>query len=486
MKPNRITAVILSMFMTSSISLDAQESILQSWTSSDGKVIQAKFIKLEGDYVTLEVGGQQHKFPLARLSPESMALAKKLGGVVPAPPPPSATITPTGTGSTISPNNLIGKTFEECEIILGKPARVEDPEGERRSFARYYKPSAPGIVQIKLERLPEGSMAGPVSGTVNNVSYQYPKGTVKTVREAFKLAELSYQDSYSHDFKDLTGDEALPSDDSMPFQGVSAGKLNADWRPAAANAKMPERFRLADDDHFIVGKQVGPTMREMRDQTRRKFALMKEFPDLYKNGAFGFPQASATVLADQQEARFSVWSNAEFLFVQILVWADDDDSLAKNASGQDMCDISSLFLNLDVQRTDGVITDRTYYIAPKPELHGLHYRLRGDQQGTPPLMADSKGRGSIQFVPSGGKKLRVDSFLIPLAEIGKKSGDMIRLSLSGHSVAPQVSFNSAGLRDRSGRAFSIIAQKKSEYHDFTLGQQSGTIDPSLVPDGRNK
>jgi hypothetical protein len=46
-----------------------------SWTSSDGKVIQAKFIKLEGDFVTLEVGGQQHKFPLARLSPESRAPA---------------------------------------------------------------------------------------------------------------------------------------------------------------------------------------------------------------------------------------------------------------------------------------------------------------------------------------------------------------------------------------------------------------------------
>ncbi len=26
----------------------------------------------------------------------------------------------------------------------------------------------------------------------------------------------------------------------------------------------------------------------------------------------------------------------------------------------------------------------------------------------------------------------------------------------------------------------------SEYHDFTLGQQTGTVDPALVPDGRDK
>jgi trimeric autotransporter adhesin len=67
------------------IALNAQDTTVQSWTSSDGKVIQAKFIKLEGEFVTLESGGQQHKFPLARLSPESAAQAKAAAGQVPAP-----------------------------------------------------------------------------------------------------------------------------------------------------------------------------------------------------------------------------------------------------------------------------------------------------------------------------------------------------------------------------------------------------------------
>ena len=53
---------------------------LLNWTSSDGKTIQAKFIKLDGDNVVIEkADGQQFSVPLARLSPESQAQAKKGG-----------------------------------------------------------------------------------------------------------------------------------------------------------------------------------------------------------------------------------------------------------------------------------------------------------------------------------------------------------------------------------------------------------------------
>ena len=53
---------------------------MQNWTSADGKVIQAKFIKLDGDSVVIErADGQQFTVPLSRLSPESQAQAKKGG-----------------------------------------------------------------------------------------------------------------------------------------------------------------------------------------------------------------------------------------------------------------------------------------------------------------------------------------------------------------------------------------------------------------------
>ena len=492
MKPHRC---IFAAALTCVTLAWGQTTMIHSWTSAKGKVIQAKFIKLEGELVTLDVSGTQHKFPLTVLAPESAALAKKLAAESPAPaaaPPPASLSAATPPSpvqpvnpSGISPANLLGKTFEECEMILGKPIAAEDPAGEKRSFTRRYKPSEPGLSQITLVRQPQGSMNGPVPETVNGVTYCFPKGTMKTTGQAFKLIELGFAGAYEGYDKDLMGDEPLSPDSFTAFHGFP-GKFRAFWIPAATSAKEPESYRHLDEDRLSVGSQVGLTPREMMDQVRGKFAVMQEFSDLNKNGAFGFPQASATVLADEQEARFSVWSNAEFLFVQIVVWADGDDALGKSVKGQDICDNSRLFLNLDVERTDGVITDRTYIIDPKPELHGLHYMLRGEKGVAPPLLPDSKGRGSIQFVPSGGKKLRVDSYLIPLAEIGKKAGDKIRLSLSGHSVTPKVSFNSAGLRDGSGLGVYLIAQKKSEYHDFTLGQQTGTIDPSLVPDGRDK
>lgn len=50
----------------------------QKWTSTDGKVIDATFVRLEGDNVVLTVtaSGTTHAVPLARLSPESQAQAK--------------------------------------------------------------------------------------------------------------------------------------------------------------------------------------------------------------------------------------------------------------------------------------------------------------------------------------------------------------------------------------------------------------------------
>lgn len=51
---------------------------LTKWTSSDGKVIEAEFMGLQGDGVLLKMPttGVTHIVPLSRLSPESQAQAK--------------------------------------------------------------------------------------------------------------------------------------------------------------------------------------------------------------------------------------------------------------------------------------------------------------------------------------------------------------------------------------------------------------------------
>lgn len=54
----------------------------QSWTSNDGKVVQAAFVSLQGDLITLKTAdGKTFTFPLSRLSAESQAQAKAAAGM---------------------------------------------------------------------------------------------------------------------------------------------------------------------------------------------------------------------------------------------------------------------------------------------------------------------------------------------------------------------------------------------------------------------
>jgi hypothetical protein len=61
------------------LSLDAEHN----WESTDGNVIKAKFISLEGEDVNMGLfgGRRESSVPLSRLSAESQALAKKLHGI---------------------------------------------------------------------------------------------------------------------------------------------------------------------------------------------------------------------------------------------------------------------------------------------------------------------------------------------------------------------------------------------------------------------
>jgi hypothetical protein len=56
----------------------ASTAAAQTWTSSDGRTVEASFVSLEGESVQLRVTatGMVHRFPLSRLSPESQAQAR--------------------------------------------------------------------------------------------------------------------------------------------------------------------------------------------------------------------------------------------------------------------------------------------------------------------------------------------------------------------------------------------------------------------------
>lgn len=67
-------------FLFAAVSLaPAENSDMQTWTSSDGRIIEAKFVRYDADAVVIEKDGVVFKVPLLKLSPASMVQARKLG-----------------------------------------------------------------------------------------------------------------------------------------------------------------------------------------------------------------------------------------------------------------------------------------------------------------------------------------------------------------------------------------------------------------------
>ena len=59
-------------------------AVLQSWTATDGRVLQAKFVRVEADAVVVEKDGKSIVIPFSRLKVESVAQAKQLAAAQPA------------------------------------------------------------------------------------------------------------------------------------------------------------------------------------------------------------------------------------------------------------------------------------------------------------------------------------------------------------------------------------------------------------------
>ena len=209
-------------------------------------------------------------------------------------------------------------------------------------------------------------------------------------------------------------------------------------------------------------------------------------PELREKGAFGFPQEKAEVLHDYPELRFSVWSNGKYLAAQAILWNDGESGLGKTEDNREIGDNSVLMLDVD---GDGKVTaqkDRDYHLNPWPNLGGLQYQVQYGGNATSTLKNDSKGRGAVRYVQTAENKVaRVDTFLIPLEELGVQAGDKLRLAYYGKSATPPMLVNSAGFKKEGDEAqqyysFHIPWEK---YHDFAL-RSVGEMDVDAVPDGR--
>jgi thiol-disulfide isomerase/thioredoxin len=207
--------------------------------------------------------------------------------------------------------------------------------------------------------------------------------------------------------------------------------------------------------------------------------------DLHKQGYAGFPQIQATVLCDTPMLRVSVCSDETYLYVQAILWDDDDDSAAKSDDGRVIGDWSQLVLDLDADQKNTPQVDRSYALNPWPNLPGLRYTVVVSENGTTGLLPDSKGRGAIEYVEdASGKRSRVDSFLIPLNEIKRQQGDEIRLAYWGSSVLPKFTVNSIGFESPS--PYYSFALPHDTFQSLKLASIEGKIDPSQVADPRSE
>jgi thiol-disulfide isomerase/thioredoxin len=205
--------------------------------------------------------------------------------------------------------------------------------------------------------------------------------------------------------------------------------------------------------------------------------------ELRNSGAFGFPQENGVVLCDNSDLRLSVCNDEKFLFVQAVLWKDNDSALGKTEDNREIGDCSQLMLDLDADGKETPNVDRDYLLNPWPHMAGLRYDICLSDRATTTILSDSKGRGAVRYLdfPDAGR-VRVDTYLIPLTEISRRVHDKIRLCYWGMSPCPALTVNSAGFSSEQKNYYGYHIPL-SMYQDYVL-MKGGEIDANQVPDGR--
>jgi len=133
-------------------------------------------------------------------------------------------------------------------------------------------------------------------------------------------------------------------------------------------------------------------------------------------------------------------------------------------------------LDLDDDGMETPYVDREYRLTQGAYMPGLNYVVCAPGGGTI-RNKSSAGRGAIRYVQAEmGRRVRVDTYLIPLQEISKRIGDRIGVRFYANSPKPPLSVNSITFD-------SYVLRNKFTEYVLTKGRP---IDPSQVPDGRDE
>ena len=218
--------------------------------------------------------------------------------------------------------------------------------------------------------------------------------------------------------------------------------------------------------------------------------------DLKKKGVSGFPQAKAKVLVDTEDLKVSILNDAAYLAVQTIVWKDDSNETATNTKGQLSGDYSVLLTAVEDNGKRKPKVDRTYTLNPWPSTQGLYYQIYSgrvrftdtlpdgtkrivESEAESALKSDTTGRGKIEYITvERGRKIRVDTMLIPLTELNKKPGDRFWVCYYVSSPAPKLKFNSCGYDP--GKDYASLSIPFDLYQKIVLENATADILSKLI------
>lgn len=207
--------------------------------------------------------------------------------------------------------------------------------------------------------------------------------------------------------------------------------------------------------------------------------------ELRANGALGFPVKSARTHCDNDDLRLQSWNDKEYLVVQAILWKDGDDKLGETSDGRKMGDSSSLLFDIENNQKRTPEIDRTYSLNPWPQKPGLRYTIPYKQMTSSSIQDDSKGHGSIRYISvSNERKVRVDTYAIPLSELTLEAGQTIGIAFLANSTVPKFTLNSIGYVGK-GRPYYAFNLRPKNFEKISLTTCSGNYAITNIPRGRD-
>ena len=129
------TKLLGSLFVTALVAGSALAADQRTWTDNKGRQIPAAFVSLEGEFVTLQTAdGTQHRFPLAILSNEDQAEAKKLATAAPAPAAGGAAQPAYVANATVAQAAATIDSWVAKGLVRANPERIKNGKAPITKF----------------------------------------------------------------------------------------------------------------------------------------------------------------------------------------------------------------------------------------------------------------------------------------------------------------------------------------------------------------